>query len=165
MAQNPFELKARNDGPEIEHVSKVWTDEEQAEKLSGYLEVQPEFWAQIKYGIHLRYFTKAEGYRPGGFVLRNPFDITPKGSADEKRFIKLQNGFNDKLRGYAQWIVAYEDISKIYIKPDASSLVIINMLETSVKSLNENIRKIAEYCKKFETRITALEASIKTRTH
>lgn len=155
--KNPFDLEGRDEGPDRARGARVWTAEEQAEKLSGYLEVPPEYWDQIRYGTHVRYFSKAEGFRPGGFVMRNPFDTKPKGAAAEKRFMKLQNGFNDKARGYQQWVVAYEDVAKFYIKPDAAVLVMMQSLEVAVKGLNENIRKLAEHSKKLEGRIAALE--------
>jgi hypothetical protein len=155
--KNPFDLEGRNEGPDRARGGRVWTAGEQAEKLSGYLEVPPEYWDQIRYGTHVRYYSKTEGFRPGGFVVRNPFDTKPKGAAAEKRFMKLQNGFNDKARGYQQWIVAYEDVAKFYIKPDAAVLVMMQSLEIAVKGLNENIRKLAEHSKKLESRIAALE--------
>lgn len=155
--ENPFELEGRNGGPERPHgAKKEWTDEEKAEKLSGYVEIAPEYWEHIKYGTHMRYITKAGEFRPGGFVLKNPFDTKAKGGP-EKRFIKLQNGFNDKIRGYAQWIAAYEDIARVYIKPDAGVLMMLTNLQTSVKSLNDNIQKIAIYAKKLEERLSAVE--------
>jgi len=154
--KNPFDLEGR-DGPDRPHVAKVWTPEEQAEKLSGYLEVPPEHWEHIRYGTHVRYVTRDGAFRPGGFVLKNPFDTKTRGGNDEKRFMKLQNGFNDKTRGYASWLLAYEDAGKIYMKPDAAVLVMIQNLETAVRGLNENIRKLAEHSKKMEQRLTALE--------
>ena len=157
-AKNPFDLEGRGEGPDRAHVARVWTAEEQAEKLNGYLEIPPEFWEQIRYGSHVRYFTKAEGFRPGGFVMKNPFDVAPKGTGVEKRFMKLQNGFNDKVRGYMSWVVAYSDATKFYIKPDAAVMVMMQSLEVAVKGLNDNIRKLAEHSKKLEGRVAALEA-------
>jgi hypothetical protein len=160
--KNPFELGGRNEGPDRVQGGRTWSAEEQAEKLNGYLEVPPDCWDQIRYGTHIRYFSKAEGFRPGGFVMRNPFDTKPNGGTTEKRFMKLQNGFNDKVRGYQQWVVAYEDVAKFYIKPDAAVLVMMQSLEGAVKGLNDNIRKLAEHFKKLESRITALEGRITT---
>jgi hypothetical protein len=157
MEKNPFDLKGRDGGPERTHAARNWTPEEQAEKLTGYLEIPPEFWDQIRYGTHVRYMTKANEFRSGGFVLKNPYDTKPQGAAAEKRFIKLQNGFNDKAKSYAQWIAAYEDVARIWIKPDAGVLVMMQTLENAVRGLNENIRKIAEHSKKLETRIGQLE--------
>jgi hypothetical protein len=155
--KNPFDLEGRDGGPEKPHATRVWTAEEQAEKLTGYLEVTPEYWEQIRYGTHVRYITKDGQFRSGGFVLKNPFDTKPKGAAEEKRFIKLQNSFSDKGRGYASWIAAYEDLSKIYMKPDAAVLMMMQNLEIAVKGLNNNIRKLAEHSKKLEERLAALE--------
>jgi hypothetical protein len=154
--KNPFALEDRTGGPDRGYQSRVWTEEEQAEKLGGYLEVPPEYWAHVRYGTHVRYYTKAEGYRPGGFVLKNPADLAPPGGA-EKRTIRLQNGFNDKVRGHQQWAVAYEDMARLFIKSDAATLVILHSLESAVKGLNENIRKLAEHSKRTEARVAALE--------
>ena len=151
---NQFNLTVKN-GPEIPAKRRTWTINEQSEKLNGYLEVPPEYWEHIRYGTHVRYFSKKDGFRTGGFVVKNPFDI--KTNDVEKRFIKLQNGFNDKAKGYQTWVVAYEDSAKIYIKPDASVLVMMQSLESAVTGLNNNIRKLVEHCKKLESRITALE--------
>lgn len=153
--KNPFDLEGRDGGPDRAPRGRDWTAEEQAEKLSGYLEISPEFWDQIRYGTHVRYISKAEGFRPGGFVVKNPFDFASKGGV-EKRFMKLQNGFNDKARGYQQWVVAYCDTAKIFVKPDAATLVMMQSLELAVKGLNDNVRKVAEHSKKLEIRMGEL---------
>ena len=155
--KNPFNLEGHDGGPDRPHTARVWTAEEQAEKLTGYLKVDPDFWEQIRYGTHMRYITKAGEFRSGGFVLKNPFDTKPRGGAVEKRFVKLQNGFNDKARGYQQWVAAYEDLAEVYIKPDAGVLMMMRSLETAVRGLNENIRKVAKHSKKLEARVAALE--------
>lgn len=158
MAGNPFDLEGREGGgPARPHAARVWTAEEQAEKLSGYLEVPPEYWDQIRYGTHVRYYTKEGQFRTGGFVLKNPFDSRPQGAAADKRFMKLQNGFVSAAKGYVQWLVAYEDAARIFIKPDATVLLMMASLESAVKGLNENIRKLAAFTRELEKRIAALE--------
>ena len=156
--KNPFDLAKRDGGPPRAHVAKTWTEAEQGEKLLGYIEVPPNMWETIRYGTHLRYFSKAEGFRTGGFVLKNPFDTVPAEAGTEKRFMKLQNGFNEKAYGYVQWIVAYEDTQSIYIKVDAGAMLTMQSLELAVKGLNDNIRKIVEHAKKLEARIANLES-------
>jgi hypothetical protein len=156
-AENPFDLEDREGGPERPRIARDWTVEEQAEKLTGYLEVPPEYWDQIRYGTHMRYVTKDGKFRTGGFVLKNPFDTKPNGQTVVKRFLKLQNGFNSKARGYAQWVAAYEDLAKVYMKPDAGVMVMVSTLEMAVKGLNENIRKLAEHARKLEQKILVLE--------
>jgi hypothetical protein len=157
MANNPFELEGRKGGPARPHASREWTPEEQAERLEGYLEVPPAFWEHIRYGTHLRYYTKDGTYRPGGFVRMNPFDATTKSTGATKRCMKLQNSFNSKMKGYSQWPVVYEDTSRIFIKPEAGVLVAMSTIEDAVKGLNENIRKLTRYAKQLEKRIAALE--------
>jgi len=154
--KNPFDLAGRG-GPARAHPARVWTPEEQAKKLTGYLEVRPEFWEQVRYGTHVRYYTKDGQFRSGGFVQKNPLDTKPHGAPTEKRFIKLHNGFNEKAAGYAAWVAAYEDLERLYLKPDAASMQIIRDLETAVAGLNANIRKLAEYTRGLEARLAAVE--------
>lgn len=155
--KNPFDLEGRDGGPDRAHPAKTWTAEEQAEKLTGYLEIAPEYWAQIRYGTHVRYVTKDGQFRTGGFVVKNPFDMKARGAADEKRFMKLQNGFNDKAHGYQCWVFAYEDVARVYMKPDAAVVMILHRLDGAVQGLNANIRKVVEHAKKLEARLAALE--------
>jgi hypothetical protein len=155
--KNPFELEGRDGGPDAKKPARVWTAAEQAEKLHGYIEVDPAYWDMIRYGTHVRYYTKAGEFRTGGFVAKNPYDVKPRGEPAEKRFMRLQNNFNDKARGYASWLLAYEDAGRIFMKPDAGVLMMMKNLESAVKGLNENIRKLAEHAKKLDGRIAALE--------
>lgn len=140
---------------------REWTEAEIAEKLEGYLEVPRECLDGVKYGAHVRYFVRGEGgprdFRPGGFVRSNPFDTKPRGEAEEKRFIRLQNGFSDKAAGYASWLVAYEDIDRLYLKSDAQTAIVIKMLERAVDGLNVNINKIADFARPLAERLDALE--------
>lgn len=168
MAANPFDLERRQGGGKARATppamvpavpAREWTAEEQAEKLSGYLEVPREHWEGIRYGTHVRYYTEADGFRAGGFVMKNPFEYRPKGATEDARGMRLQNGFDPKGRGYASWFVNYQTVTHLYIKPDASVLVLISSLEIAVKGLNDNIRKLAEHLKKMEARLAALEAS------
>jgi hypothetical protein len=162
MAGNPFNLEDREGGgPARPHAARVWTAEEQADKLAGYLEVSPEHWEHLRYGTHVRYITKDGQFRSGGFVLRNPVDMRPKGATADKRYVKLQNGFNHKIKGYVAWAVAYDDTDKIYMKPDAGIMTMLTSLETAVEGLNGNIRKLAAYTRELEKRITALEGGKK----
>ncbi len=158
-AKDPFDLRARagGAGQARPHAAREWTAEEQAEKLKDYLEVAPEHWEHIRYGAHVRYVTNEGLFRPGGFVKRNPLDMQPRGGPDEKRFMSLQNNYNDKAAGYATWLVAYEDIEKIYVKPDAGTLTVFTDLKAAVHGLNENIRRLAEFAKKLSERVDALE--------
>ena len=158
MAKNVYGPKDPRDraGKAPVAPKKAWTQGEQTERLNGYLEISPEYWDLIRYGTHVRYYTKADGYRPGGFVLKNPLDAKEGG----KRFMKLQNGFNPKLPGYMQWVVAYDTLERVYAKPDASVHVLLCGLEDAVKKLNANIKQVATYVKKIETHVAAVETRL-----
>jgi hypothetical protein len=148
--------------------SRTFTQREQADKLTGYLEVGSNVWPQIRYGTHIRYYLKTGEFRTGGFVAKNPVevvisednDIEDKFPNGKKMYIKIQNGFNDKLKGFYQWVVAYDDIDKIYIKPDAGVLTMVHTLESIVGNLNENIQKLALTARVLEKRISQLEKAI-----
>lgn len=160
-AKNPFDLAARAaaDAPNRHQPARVWTPEEQAEKLDGYIEIDPEFWDTIRYGTHMRYYLKTGEYRSGGFVLKNPFDTTPANENREVRYIKLQNNFDAKAPGYMQWTVAYDKIGRIFIKPDAGVLMVMRSLERAVEKINKNTQKLAEVAKQHETKIAQLAST------
>ena len=119
---NPYQLAKGKGGsklPEATVRAPTLTEAEQREKLAGYVVVPADLMPFVKYGTHVRYIeTAARGgeYRSGGFVLNNPFDVKPRGAPTEKRFIKIQNGFNKAARDHKEWIVAYEDIEFLYVK-------------------------------------------------
>jgi len=159
-APNPFALAGRTGGAAAKTPARTWTEAEIAEKLHAYIEVPPEHWELVRAGSHVRYYTQ-EGFRPGGFVAKNPADSAPQGAGPEKRYIRLQSGFNERAPGYFSWVVAYEDLTRLFIKPDAASLTVMTSLEAAVKGLNENIRKLAEFTKGLSVRIMALEAAAK----
>ena len=140
----------------------MWTAEEQAAKLASYLEVPRECWELAKHGTHVRYFTKAEGYRPGGFVCGNPVEFPEgEGAADgapPRRGLRLQSAPNSRMPGTFYWNVAYDDLDKLYSKADAGAMTVMVALESAVRGLNDNIRRLAEHAKKLEARLHALES-------
>ena len=161
----PAEKTASTDKPY--YPPRVFSQREQEEKLTGYLEVGRDVWPQIRYGTHIRYYLKTGEFRTGGFVFKNPFEVVVSddnqhmsSTGGKKIYIKIQNGFNDKLKGFYQWIVAYDDIDKIYIKPDAGVLTMVHTLESIVSGLNENIQKLAITARMMEKRISTLEKRI-----
>jgi hypothetical protein len=155
--KNPFDLKGRKIGPERIYKDKVYTEAEQQVNLTGYIEVPPQYWTNIKYASHIQYYTHSSGYHPGGFVLRNYQDIVDISTGQEKRIMRLQSSFLEKHRNYQSWILEYQDIAKIFVKADALTLVLYDMIENTIKSVNTNIKKLAEHSKKIEARLAALE--------
>ena len=106
----------------------------------------------------MRYDVKSGEFRTGGFVVKNPLETVHPETKAIKVFIKLQNGFNPKIKGYYQWVISYDEISKIFIKPDAGVLTTVKTLEAVVAGLNENIRKLVKHAKSLEDRIEKLES-------
>ena len=154
---NPLALAGRQGGAARAAPAKTWTEVEIAAKLEGYFEVAQENWHLVRAGTHVRYYTRDEGFRPGGLVAKNPTDAAPQGANAEKRFIRFQSGYNERAPGYFSWVVAYEDLTRLFIKPDAAALTVMGSLETAVRGLNENIRKLADYAKRLDARVAELE--------
>jgi hypothetical protein len=171
--ENPFNIDSKRgrNSPKRIRYSNVWTRPEQNDKLIGYLEISPDLWTSIKCGSHIRYVTKDNQFRTGGFILKNPFIF--KGETNimkpsveigdnnlengEKMGIRLQNYFNTKSPDYTTWIVAYDDIMKLYLKVDASIRTIVNSLENTIENININMKKITDYIKKMDDRIKKIE--------
>jgi hypothetical protein len=177
MEDNFFNIKSKkiSNSPKRTRYNSVWSENEQNEKLIGYLEIAPNLWPSIKCGSHIRYITKNNEFRTGGFVLKNPF--TFKGISDiikpsieinninnnygEQVGFRLQNFFNKTSPDYASWNVSYDDIMKLYIKVDAGIRTVVQSLENTIESININMKKITEYIKKMDERLRKLETTYK----
>ena len=134
----------------------VWTEEEQAERLSTYLEVPRDLWEALRAGEHVRYYTRAGVYRSGGFVAANPFQAAP-GGGPTRTFMKLRNGFNPKAAGYSEWLVDYADTAQVYVKPSAAALIVQRQLHDTVEAINANLQRTAEFASALEARLAAIE--------
>lgn len=158
-ASNPFSLEKKKGGPGPRKQFKetTYTDDEQKEMLNGYVEIPEDLWPLVRYGSQMRYVTKEGKFRVGGYVARNPFDTKPNGGKEEKRFVSMQNGFDKRSKGHAGWLVAYEDIDKLYIKPEASAMAVQRALDKAVKAFNTNIGKLRNHAVGLEKRIKQLE--------
>ncbi len=163
--KNMFDLDSRRtpkNAPDRQILARTFTPEEQAEKLTGYIEIAKKNWSRVGYHSHVRYYTRDGGtdeakFNSGGFVAKNPHLLKPNGDTVEKEFIKLQNGFYPKAQGYAEWIVAYEDIVALYVRCDAATLELFETMRASVTGLNENIKKLAAYAEGLSKRLEKLE--------
>ena len=142
---------------------RVWTPEEQAEKLAGYMEIQPHLWHLVRYGTHVRYYKKDGTFVAGGFVGRNPADFAPADdpATTKRSFVLHSSPFmrinSPAAAGKFRWTIAYEDVARLFIRPDISALLVQQSLEVSVSKLNENIRTLVEFVKKLGARVEALE--------
>jgi hypothetical protein len=164
---NPYKLAGKGVGPAAPTRATVLTEAEKADKLRGYVELPRDCWENAKYGTHVRYVTKDGSFRSGGFIVNNPFDTKVRGTAVEKRFFKLKNGFNKAAGGFKEWIVAYEDVEFFYAKPTGVERATHQRLEktlisinATVRTINENASQIAKQYKKLEGRVAALESRL-----
>lgn len=163
--KNMFDLDSRRPpktAPDRQILARTFTPDEQAEKLTGYIEIAKKNWPRIGYHCHVRYYTNDGGtgdvkFNSGGFVAKNPYLTKPNGDTAEKEFIKLQNGFYPKAQGFAEWIVAYEDIAALYVRCDAAELELFETMRASVTGLNDNIKKLAAYAEGLSKRLEKLE--------
>jgi hypothetical protein len=170
-----FDIRSKKliDSPRRPKFTNVWTSDEQNKKIQGYLEVPPEFWPSIKYGTHIRYITTSGDFKPGGFILKNPIKVGENDglmkptvnneniNIEGKIGCRLQNSFAKKTKEYLAWNIAYEDIKQIYIKMDASTRTIVQSLEITIDSINNNMKKITEYINKMDERIKKIETKLK----
>ncbi len=176
--ENPFLIDSKRaiNSPKRTRYIGAWTKNEQSDKLIGYLEILPDLWPSIKCGTHIRYITKDNEFRPGGFVLKNPFyykgdsnmftpsiEINEVNNTGEKIGFRLQNFFNKQSPDYSTWVVAYDDIMKLYIKVDAITRTLIQSLDNTIESVNINMKKIADYVKKMDERVKKLEIKLESK--
>jgi len=172
---NPFIIDAKKpyNSPKRNRYSNVWTEYEQTDKLNGYLEIAPDLWPFLKGGSHIRYITKNNEFKPGGFILKNPFEyigetdmfkpsISINNSTDNPGKItgfRLQNYFNKQSPNYTTWVVAYDNIMKVYLKVDPGIRTVVQSLELTIENININMKKITEYIKKIDERLKKIEAN------
>ena len=152
-----FDLEGARAGAPAVPPRRVWDDAEQAERLETYLEVPRDLWGALRAGEHVRYYTRAGEYRPGGFIMANPFQGTP-GGGPVRTYMKLRNGFNARAPKYAEWVVDYDDTAQVYVKPTAAALIVQRQLHDAVAAINENLQRTAEFASALEARLAAAEA-------
>lgn len=147
--------------PDAAYKARTWTDEEIAEKLVGYIKMPPKFWPQIKPGDHVRYYTKNDEFRSGGFVQKNPHTHRPQGQDEEKTCMILKNGFDQNA---AVWMIYYENTSTIFIKLSAAMLSFEEMYTDAVKKLSSNISIVHSQVAALGARVAALERAAGMRS-
>lgn len=161
---NPFEItkKKYSNSPKRKYYPTSWTPKEQNEKLIGYLEIPSHLWSTIKCGSHIRYVTRDNEFRTGGFVMKNPVSIKDENGMKpsietENMGMRLQNFFNRKSPDYTTWLISYNDTLKIYLKVDASIQIIVQSLENTIENININMKKITDHIKNMDDKIRRLE--------
>uniref|UniRef100_A0A6G7KUI6 PC129R n=1 Tax=African swine fever virus TaxID=10497 RepID=A0A6G7KUI6_ASF len=125
----------------MEHPSTNYTLEQQHEKLQNYVLFPIHLWSYIIYGTHVRYYTKQNVFRVGGFVLQNPYEAVVQNVVQTA--IRLQNTFITKAKGHVSWAVSYVVITKLYAKPDAIMLTIQENVAKALHALYQNVLSLA----------------------
>lgn len=146
--------------PEAKHEAKDWSPEDQAEKLLHYVEVKdPALWPLIRAGTHVRYYTQEGKFRPGGFIQYSSMNLMDDTDGKERQAFRMRNGFNERAPGYVAWTVMYDNVSRLYAKPDISTIVIYESVKIAMQGVNTNIGKLASALKQLEGRVIALESA------
>ena len=139
---NPFDLTQRRAPVAAAHLAHEWTEAEQVQKLVGYIEVTEAFWEHIRVNDHVRYYTKAAGFRTGGFVIENPAArVDPENPGSTKKIIRLKNGFTPQA---ALWSVDYDEIDRIFVKSSAALIELKHDFDRAIIDINTNMNKIAQ---------------------
>ena len=121
---------------EQKYPSKHYTDAEKSRLLKDYVLIDPEFIHLIKFNTHVRYTTYTDGFKPGGFVAKNPVKVN--NDEGELLLIKLKNGFVPSAKGYLEWMVPYNNIKEIYTKQDASILTLQKNIHEALKYIMQH---------------------------
>lgn len=158
VTKNVFALKkGGRGGPSRAYKAKIVTEDEQVKLLEGFVELPRELWPNLRHGTPVRYVTSEGEFRTGGFVSDGLVQNKNHGDAQHVNRIAIQSGFDSKGFVPIRWTVAYDNISRLYYKPDASALALQKSIEDVVKAFNAQLRKIADYTKKLEARVAELE--------
>lgn len=128
--------------------------EKQRELLQAYVELPREFWPNLQIGNQIRYVDKEGKFRPGGTikVLR----MKSGGRAvSEKEVMILHNPFANK-----QWGLAWDNISKIYLLPDVTLMLMKKNIQTAIQTIVKNLDSIAKKITEMEGRLKACEKAL-----
>jgi hypothetical protein len=96
-------------------------------------------------------------FNPGGLVFKNPLVIT-QGSGS-KNMLQLHAG-KIGAAGYKKWMIAYDDLRHVYIKPNAITRVMMRNLDKIGASLDRNLATMRDYMGDINARIERLERKI-----
>jgi len=155
--ENPFELsknKDRTNSPK--RPSLVSQKKANIDNGDDFLEIDQNYWSTLKYGMYIKYIVKNEDEFKYGYIVKNGQVNTYK-KKDEKIGIKLTNTLYPNAASKFYWFVSYDDISKLYIKIELSTKLMIQNMNNTINTLNINLKKITDYIKKLEERIRIME--------
>jgi hypothetical protein len=153
-----YDLERKALGAPARQPPRELSPEEQAERLTGYAEVPREYWPDIRANSHIRYYDAAGAFHPGGFVVTNPYDYRPRGEADARRCLRLKSAIAKAPgRKFFMWVVPYDEVSRLYYRLEFGALLLSHSIRVSTDVMNANLKKIAQYVRRLDERVTALE--------
>lgn len=161
--KNPLELKAKakatNAGPKREFKERVYTDEEAKKMLAGFVSIDKKMWEFARQSTQIRYRKTDGKFKSGGLVEQNPYIGKIQGTEEDKKYIKLKPLYQ-KYGQINSWLVPYDSIAELYIKPDVGAMIMQESLREFVTKVNDNQRKIQEALRKLSGKIAAIEAKL-----
>ena len=159
---NPFELsknKSRTNSPK--RITLTPSTSSYTEKSADdFLEITTEYWETLKYGTYIKYMLINETEYKYGWIIKNQQVNTYKnkeGTNDTKKGIKLTNTLFPNATNKYFWFVPYEKIDKLFIKIEVTTKLMIQNMNSTINTLNINLKKITEYIKKLDERVKLLE--------
>jgi hypothetical protein len=127
---------------------KTYTDNEIKKLLEDYTEIPKASWDTLKINDHIRYFSKDNKFRRGGFI-KTIYNKNNKKFFLIGTMIDNRNGQNG-----ITFPVAFEDISKLYKKGKLTAEISqdkkINDLEKEVAELKKQLIELDKRIKIFE---------------
>jgi hypothetical protein len=145
---------------------------EQEDLLRDYTQRPREMWPLLRPGEHVRFYVregKDESFRLGSWIVQNPYDYKTKDSDVMKRAFKLSftveaPRYNGRARPGmlppGTWTVLYENIERLYAKPEASALMVLQSVKQLVPKINTAVRTLQEQIKRNEAELEKLSARV-----
>ena len=137
---------------------REWTEEEQAERLAGYLEIPREYWPLIRVNTHIRHYSMEGVYNNGAFVAENPVDLTKDG--EPRRYFRLKNGFAPTAPTHRVWLLDYDAAARVFAKATAEVLTTLAAVGDVAARVNAKHKRIKEELEALRERCAALEARL-----
>jgi hypothetical protein len=162
---NPLDLSKKNvPGKKKYGLAKQYSEAEQKKLLEHFVEIPDSLLSELAVGTQIRYY-KADGeFKYGGIVSANPVPSKNQITGEIRMCMKLRSMFSKDDIRHTTWTVYYDDIKKLYAKPDMANVVTNQMIKKSINTLEHNIitlrDNLVNLFKKMEKKIDSLEKRI-----
>lgn len=146
MSGNPFDLSDRKAGPRLAKKTRVYSDDEVERMLEGYVEIPREFWGDLAYNRHVRYFETPEagGGFKSGYVGRGRVDAKDPETGELTPGLQLKSMMFRTAHNYIQWRVPHANVHSLFARMDAMARLSRHNLEVTISRLNKRIRRLQQ---------------------